>query len=218
MVSIISQKFLFTKDDIQKTELVGKAKKNQVITAQEKTLDKLFEIGEEESDKNSTLENIVSKVIFDDSKKKYTHMQKYYMTEGDVILSILVIDKSGNEMTTTEDSLEAYKDAGNKIVVLVYEMINFYSYTDKIPEDHGGSSDFKVITFTIGENGEYVLEEYWQPEAGENYYKNIMVKFPQIPDEVLYADNPEYTEELSVKCYDKAVRHGWLRKYRQNSV
>ena len=52
-----------------------------------------------------------------------------------------------------------------------------------------------AITFSIDENGEYTLKEYWTPQNGANYEKDVRSKFPSEASE--NALNTErYAEDL----------------------
>ena len=65
----------------------------------------------------------------------------------------------------------------------------------------GGSYIPTVLTFTKEDNGEYILDEYWEPRDGAYYDDDIKAKFPAgVIDEVWNMD--AYSEKLEKQCAD----------------
>jgi len=76
-----------------------------------------------------------------------------------------------------------------------------YSMQNGNPTAIGGSYIPTVLIFTKEDNGEYILDEYWEPRDGEYYNDDIKAKFPAgVIDEVWNMD--AYSEKLEKQCAD----------------
>ena len=76
-----------------------------------------------------------------------------------------------------------------------------YAMQNGEPTAIGGSYIPTVLTFTKEDNGEYILDEYWEPRDGAYYDDDIKAKFPAgIIDEVWNMD--AYSEKLKKQCAD----------------
>ena len=76
-----------------------------------------------------------------------------------------------------------------------------YSMQNGEPSAIGGSYIPTVLTFTKEDNGEYILDEYWEPRDGAYYDDDIKAKFPAgVIDEVWNMD--AYSEKLEKQCAD----------------
>ena len=62
------------------------------------------------------------------------------------------------------------------VYLLVYHMK--YSVNGEHLEEHEGDFVPTAITFAINKNGEYTLDDYWTPQTGTNYEKDVRNKFP----------------------------------------
>lgn len=70
----------------------------------------------------------------------------------------------------------------------------------------GGSYVPTAITFRIGDSGEHILEEYWEPRDGSYYVKDVRDKFPGASaDDAL--NDQAYIEELKAQTYNKALAY-----------
>ena len=79
------------------------------------------------------------------------------------------------------------------VYLLVYHMK--YSVNGSQLEEHEGDFVPTAITFEIDENGEYTLKEYWTPQLGSNYEKDVRSKFPDSSaNEALNTE--KYSEDL----------------------
>ena len=79
------------------------------------------------------------------------------------------------------------------VYLLVYHMK--YSVNGGQLEEVEGDFVPTAITFAIDKNGRYNLEEYWTPQTGANYEKDVRSKFPgEAADNVLNTE--KYAEEL----------------------
>ena len=76
-----------------------------------------------------------------------------------------------------------------------------YSMQNGQPTAIGGSYIPTVLIFTKEDNGEYILDEYWEPRDGAYYDDDIKAKFPAgVIDEVWNMD--AYSEKLEKQCAD----------------
>jgi len=81
-----------------------------------------------------------------------------------------------------------------------------YSTYDGALEAVGGSYVPTAITFRIGDSGEHILEEYWEPRDGSYYVKDVRDKFPGASaDDAL--NDQAYIEELKAQTYNKALAY-----------
>lgn len=91
-----------------------------------------------------------------------------------------------------------------KITVYLLVLYETYSTYGGELESVGGAYIPTAITFSIGESGEYALEEYWEPRDGDYYEKDIRERFPgKAAEDVL--NDQEYIEELQTQNYNKAI-------------
>lgn len=84
------------------------------------------------------------------------------------------------------------------VYLLVYHMK--YSVNGGQLEEHEGDFVPTAITFSIDENGKYTLKEYWTPQKGSNYEKDVRNKFPGEA-----ADNALNTEKYA----EALVKDSW---------
>lgn len=84
------------------------------------------------------------------------------------------------------------------VYLLVYHMK--YSVNGGQLEEHEGDFVPTAITFSIDENGKYTLKEYWTPQSGSNYKKDVRNKFPSEA-----ADNALNTEKYA----EALVKDSW---------
>ena len=79
---------------------------------------------------------------------------------------------------------------------------------------HGGFSSTAAITFTVTEDEEYILKEFWEPGDDGNYQKDIRSKYPIEVVKFLLIDH-EARDKLSAKLYKKCdtlVTRYWAQK------
>ena len=88
-------------------------------------------------------------------------------------------------------------------VYLVYLNARYTVAEDGIKE-HSSTANSAAITFTVNENGEYTLKEYWEARPGDLYSEDVSSKFPaEAAKEVLLGDG--YSEKLISVCQAKAT-------------
>ena len=85
------------------------------------------------------------------------------------------------------------------VYLLVYHMK--YSVNGEHLEEHEDDFVPTAVTFAIDKNGEYTLEDYWTPQTGANYEKDVRSKFP---DEA--ADNALNTEKYAEELIKESLR------------
>lgn len=105
-----------------------------------------------------------------------------------------------NEVLTVESS-GGKKEKMHTVTVYTMAMYQRYSLDENnnIVET-GGSIEPIAITFKIGEDDEYTLLEYWEPEMGSEYTSSIKSKFPKGVD----TDTQNYVDRLQTVCDQKA--------------
>jgi len=124
-----------------------------------------------------------------------------------------------DEMITTEShAILAREDAEDVQEVTVYIMYHYaqftdrnignaYQYTLEGPYGGGGTA---AITFTITEDGEYILKEFWEPRDDANYQKDVRSKFPIETVKFLLIDHEarmKLETKLDKKCRALANRY-----------
>lgn len=93
--------------------------------------------------------------------------------------------RDGDRQTFTTEYHEVIKVVSSERSVEVYLLALYaqYQYKDGKADLTGASSMPCAITFEV-EDGTYSVEEYWEPEDGENYKNSIREKFPDDIDDV----------------------------------
>lgn len=85
-------------------------------------------------------------------------------------------------------------------VYLVYLYARYFSSL----EEHSSTANSAAITFTVDENGEFLLQEYWEARPGSYYSEDVNSKFPaEAAKEALLGDG--YSEKLIADCHSKAT-------------
>ena len=88
-------------------------------------------------------------------------------------------------------------NSGHKEITNVYLLVYYMKYTVNggSPEETEGGFVPTAITFTVDENGEYTLEDYWTAGSGTDYETDVRNKFPGTSaDDALNTE--KYAEEL----------------------
>ncbi len=78
-------------------------------------------------------------------------------------------------------------------------------------ESVGGDYIPAVLTFRLGEGGDYLLEEYWEPGMGSDYAKDIKEKFPEVAEQQVWNDEEILTalqEENQEKVHTALQKQG----------
>ena len=108
------------------------------------------------------------------------HIENYYLLTNETASGTPLKDNSGHMQIAN-------------VYLLVYHMK--YSVNGDQLEEVEGDFVPTAITFSIDENGQYTLKEYWTPRNDENYEKDVRSKFPgSSATEALNTD--KYAEEL----------------------
>lgn len=114
--------------------------------------------------------------------------------ESHIIFDIEENSVTGNSITENSDK-----------EITVYALVLHQSYNTYGGElvEEGGSHIPTALTFSVDENGEYTLTEYWQPRDGSYYVSDIRKKFPEEAAEKAI-DTQIYIEQLIQECYEQA--------------
>lgn len=71
------------------------------------------------------------------------------------------------------------------------------------PLESAGGDDIPIaLTFHLSENGDYILDEYWEPRDGGYYTDDIKAKFPEEAQHGVWNDQ-DYVEALKKENRDK---------------
>ncbi len=133
---------------------------------------------------SSDLNNAIAKVL----NEKYQaakpdgliHIENYYLLAHETASGTPLNGNSGH-MTNTI------------VYLLVYHMK--YSVYGEHLEEYEGDFVPTAITFDVSEFGEYTLKDYWTPQTGSNYEKDVRSKFPgEAADNALNTE--KYAEDL----------------------
>ncbi len=139
--------------------------------------------------------------------------EKYRSEKPDGLVHIescyLLANEETNDISKIENP-DCFEET--TVYLIVYHMK--YKIHEMIEEVEG---DFvpTAITFSVDENGEYTLKDYWTPRAGENYESDIRAKFPgTTADEALNIE--KYAETLTNASWIQAT--GYLRETNDTSA
>jgi len=113
------------------------------------------------------------------------HIENYYLLAHETASGTPLKGNSG------------YMEIAN-VYLLVYHMK--YSVNGEHLEEHEGDFVPTAITFAIDKNGEYTLEDYWTPQTGANFEKDVRSKFP----------GSSATEALNTEKYaEDLIKENW---------
>ena len=73
-----------------------------------------------------------------------------------------------------------------------------------------------VLSFGIKEEGEYILQEYWEPRGGSYYAADIRDKFPPKAAEAILTGMEDYSGQLKIQC-DLQAKEIWENEVNTNS-
>ena len=141
--------------------------------------------------KKSSLDDAISKAI----------LEHYASDKPDGLIHVeshVILGKDAVSGTTRlgSDKSEDY------ITYYIYMHHEKYSSYGGELKTVGGSAGPIAITFRRGQEGENVLEEYWEPRNGSGYAKDIRDKFPAEAAEL--ALSQAYSKELKYQNMNKA--------------
>ncbi len=139
------------------------------------------------------LEEAISEAILNHYRE--TVPEGSFPTESHVLLA--------NEIASGTPKIGASNHMEKATVYLLVLQLNFKLYPDRV-EEVSGSYIPTALTFSLGEDGSYSLEEYWEPRDGSNYSSDILKKFPGTSAQDAL-NGQLYTEELTEQCWQKAL-------------
>ena len=129
---------------------------------------------------NTAIANVLNEKYQAKKPDGLIHIENYYLLASETA--------SGTPLKGDFEHLEIVN-----VYLLVYHMK--YSVNGGYLEEHEGDFTPTAITFAIDENGEYTLEDYWTPQTGANYEKDVRSKFPgSSADEALNTE--KYSEDM----------------------
>lgn len=115
----------------------------------------------------SNLDTAIAKVLNEkyraDRPDGLIHIENYYLLANE-----------------TASGTPLYANSGHMQKATVYLLVYYMKYSvngGQLSEADGGFVP-TAITFSIDKYGKYTLEEYWTPEAGVNYNRDVYNKFP----------------------------------------
>ncbi len=155
-------------------------------------------VNSEEIEQIYTLDEAISAAILAQYKGRYPYGERLIRCESHVILDSLHVDgvRKVNSKEENYSQITAY-------VWALYEVYSSYGGELKV---EGGASLPLALTFGVGEDGAYVLEEYWEPRIGAYYDDDIRERFPALTAEKAL-DSQEYIEKLKEECNAKALAY-----------
>lgn len=113
------------------------------------------------------------------------HIENYYLLANETASGTPLKDNFGHMQIAN-------------VYLLVYHMK--YSVNGDQLEEVEGDFVPTAITFSIDENGQYTLKEYWTPRNGANYEKDVRSKFP----------GSSATEALNTEKYaEELIKENW---------
>ena len=113
------------------------------------------------------------------------HIENYYLLANETASGTPLKDNSGHMQISN-------------VYLLVYHMK--YSVNGDQLEEVEGDFVPTAITFSIDENGQNTLKEYWTPRNGANYEKDVRSKFP----------GSSATEALNTEKYaEELIKENW---------
>lgn len=107
------------------------------------------------------------------------------------------------------ETVSSEKDGQPMVTYYGWEFYEEYKFFEDHMETVGGSHTPTAITFRLTDKG-YQLEEYWSPGDGDDFYKDLQMKFPPSITSEIYLDSQNYLDEQVQDCYAQAIAYGDL--------
>ncbi len=142
----------------------------------------------------SKLNNAIAKVL----------KEKYRAEKPDGLVHIESYTLLANEVASGTPKVGSTEHAEEVTVYLIVFHMK-YKIHEMVEEVEG---DFvpTAITFSVDENGEYSLKDYWIPRSGANYSGDIRAKFPgAAADDALNIE--KYAEALTNDSWSQATAY-----------
>ena len=137
------------------------------------------------SDLNNAIAKVLNEKYQSEKPDGLIHIENYYLLANETASGTPLKGNTGHMKIAN-------------VYLLVYHMK--YSINGDRIEEYEGDFVPTAITFTVDENGEYTLEDYWTPQTGANYEKDVRNKFPGEA-----ADNALNTEKYA----DELIKESW---------
>lgn len=137
------------------------------------------------SDLNTAIAEVLNEKYRAEKPDGLIHIENYYLLANETA--------SGTPLKGNSGHMEIAN-----VYLLVYHMK--YSVNGEHLEEHEGDFVPTAITFAIDKNGEYTLEDYWTPQTGANFEKDVRSKFP----------GSSATEALNTEKYaEDLIKESW---------
>ena len=137
------------------------------------------------SDLNTAIAEVLNEKHRAEKPDGLIHIENYYLLANETA--------SGTPLKGNSGHMEIAN-----VYLLVYHMK--YSVNGEHLEEHEGDFVPTAITFAIDKNGEYTLEDYWTPQTGANFEKDVRSKFP----------GSSATEALNTEKYaEDLIKENW---------
>lgn len=112
-------------------------------------------------------------------------------------------DKFPDGMLVTESHIFLADDPtenSQERIVLVYYLNLQFNVDYGHPEEHEGIFEYAFITFSVGENGEYILSDYKEPRLSSDYDQELFAKYAPVI-EAAAEHEEEYATQLLTSCW-----------------
>ena len=137
------------------------------------------------SDLNTAIVEVLNEKYRAEKPDGLIHIENYYLLANETA--------SGTPLKGNSGHMEIAN-----VYLLVYHMK--YSVNGGRHEEVEGNFVPTAISFSIDENGQYTLKEYWTPRAGANYESDVRDKFP----------GSSATEALNTEKYaEDLIKENW---------
>ena len=130
--------------------------------------------------------------------------QKYRAEKPDGLVHIESYTLLANEVASGTPKVGSTEHAEEVTVYLIVFHMKYKIH--EIVEEVEGDFVPTAITFSVNENGEYSLKDYWIPRSGANYSGDIRAKFPgAAADDALNIE--KYAEALTNDSWSQATAY-----------
>lgn len=135
-------------------------------------------------------ENAIHTAIMENNRDKYF--------KGDI--------KGESHVVLAAEHRSAYDERNSDtVVVYIFSIYHEYVAADSDIKTVSGGATPAALTFSMADNGEYKLEEYWEPRPGNLFDSDMKEKFPASVYEDLYANGETFSENLEEECRQQAL-------------
>lgn len=101
------------------------------------------------------------------------------------------------------------KDGHQNVTYYGWALYEEYKFFEDRMENIAGSHTPVALTFQFDQDG-YQLQEYWEPGSGDDFYKDIQMKFPPSISSGDSIDSQKFITAQKQDCYAQAIAYGDL--------